>query len=347
MSLEELYKKYNFPGLDKFYQIVKKNGIDITKKELSQFIKKQFINQVYTKKSTPPKFIISYSPHTRIQMDIVDMTRYKSQNKGYSYLFFIIDIFTRKVYAYPLKSREKVEVETAFKEYIKETQPPETITSDNEGAFTSQSMDKIYDKYGIFHHAVDVGNHKALGVLDSAVKTLKGAIVKHMENDNNPHYLHIKDVVKAYNDTPHSGILDLTPDEVAQKGNEEIIQALNHKKYRENQQYKGQAFKKGDVVRVEKKKGTFNRAYDRVYGRNTHTIKEITMNHALLENNKTVSLRRLKRVEDAQLPNVAPVNEIKKAHTQKKADKIFKKEDLNKGNIIQNRTRGRRVQAVF
>ena len=35
MSLEELYKKYNFPGLDKFYQIVKKNGIDITKKELS------------------------------------------------------------------------------------------------------------------------------------------------------------------------------------------------------------------------------------------------------------------------------------------------------------------------
>ena len=54
---------------------------------------------------------------------------------------------------------------------------------------------------------VDVNDHKKLGIVDRAVRTLRGMINKYMVAYNTSEYIDVlNDIVQNYNNTYHSGI---------------------------------------------------------------------------------------------------------------------------------------------
>jgi hypothetical protein len=343
MNLEEIYLSYNYPGVKKLYQLQKLYGLNHTLKQVNEFIKSQPISQMYNRKVNKPSHIVAFHPDELILMDLIDMQKFSKQNKGYKYILLIIDIFTRKLSSFLLRNKTITEIYKAIKSFLNSHHNVHMITSDNEPAFMSKKIQDLLEAEQISHRAVDVGNHRALGAIDRAVLTIKRAIYKYMyDKDTLTYYKQLENIIDKYNETPHEGIDNLTPNQVHNHIQE--IQVLNHRKYRDNiENLPG--FKIGDIVRIEKLKQTFTRGYDRLYSKNTYRIIEIKDGHATLSNNVVYPLRRLKLVPTES--EHRDENKIKQAKQQHKQETQLKREDIKAYNIQPMRTRGKRVQAIF
>ena len=64
------------------------------------------------------------------QIDLVDMLKYYSINKGFKYLLTCIDVFSKYAWVKPIKSKEGDSVLTAFKEIMRVGRRPVNIQLD-------------------------------------------------------------------------------------------------------------------------------------------------------------------------------------------------------------------------
>ena len=115
--MEDIYKKFNYPSLAKFKEILKLNNIIVSNKDVKDFLNKQSINQVHkpvTNLKEQNKFIIALSPYEMLQIDLLDYQKYYQQNKGFKFILIAVDIFSRKAYASLLKNKTPESVLDGF-----------------------------------------------------------------------------------------------------------------------------------------------------------------------------------------------------------------------------------------
>lgn len=326
--MEEIYKKYNYPGQKKLYQLSKKAGLKLTLKQVDEFLKKQNVSQIFSKKVVQkPGHIVAFNPDERVQMDLIDMSNWSKKNKGYNWIFLFVDIFTRKTYAYLMKNKTENSIETTLNTFFK-THKPDVIVSDNETGFTSKLIEKIMNKNNVYHDTVEPQDHKALGVIDRAVQSIKNAIFKHMKDDNTATYINIlPDIIEGYNETPNQGILDLAPNEASNTEHIPELQVLNHQKDLINKKNRIK-FEVGDVVRIRKKQNPFARSYDEKYSDAQHTVTKVLEGgrYVELDDGQHISIRRLIKV--AKTEPRAQADVVTHAKVQNKARKKIAREHL-------------------
>ena len=90
-------------------------------------------------------------------------------------ILLIIDIFTRHLTAYSIKNRETNSIKEALNQYF-EKYHPTVVISDNEAAFSSAEIQKLFVKEEVISNMVTKGDHKALGVIDRVTRTIKEAL---------------------------------------------------------------------------------------------------------------------------------------------------------------------------
>ncbi len=230
MDIQEVYKKYNYPSKQKLYALTKLEGVKATLKEVQQFLDKQNAQQIFSRKiKQKAGHIVSFQPDERFQMDLVDMSNFSMKNQGYNWILMLVDVFNRKIYAYLLPNKNKESIFKALTQFF-EKHHPEIITSDNDTGFKSDLIRKLMEKNETINHMVEPNDHKALGIVDRAIQTIKNVIYKYMKQENTTSYSkELARIIKAYNDTPNSGILDIAPNAVeADKNNTDKLQILNH-----------------------------------------------------------------------------------------------------------------------
>jgi len=319
-SLRAIYEKYNYPGQAKLYQLAKKEGVKTTLKEVKSFLAEQKVAQVF--KPSPKKrgFIVAFHPKERVQMDLIDMTNYTRQNGGYGWILIIIDVFTRFIWTYVLPKKDVASVDATLSQFIT-SYHPEIVMSDNEASFKSRIVQELMKENDVEHTMVDVGDHKALGVIDRAVKTIKEAIYKYMTDKKTSRYIdQLPHIIHAYNETPNGGILDIAPAEADTKENTVALQIENHKKEAVNKKNRS-VFHVGDHVRIRNRKGTFERSYDEKYGEQ-FVIERIEGTKVILSNGETITKRRIVKVAAISEPE-PDVPEVK-PHAVRKARKSSK-----------------------
>ena len=108
-------------------------GNNFTMEDLSNELNKPVINKFKRK-----KVIVNHIDEIH-SCDLVDMQKYSRVNKRYKYIFTNIDIFSKYVYAFPLKSKTIIEIKSCFQKIFKERKP-KYIWSDQESAFFSKEM---------------------------------------------------------------------------------------------------------------------------------------------------------------------------------------------------------------
>ena len=64
--------------------------------------------------------IVSFNPFNLLQLDIFVMLKYERYNKGYGYIFCVIDVFSRKVWCYPMKKKSLVDTTKALKTFFED-----------------------------------------------------------------------------------------------------------------------------------------------------------------------------------------------------------------------------------
>ena len=220
MELQAALKKD--PGLKllsktKVYATLKDKGV--TRKQIEDYFNPRELTQVYAKPQRTAAFVIT-SPPRSFQIDIALMPKYKRANKGVERFFIAVDIISRKAFAYPLSSGSMVDVLAVYKVFVKDV-GDKIHKVEGDAFFDNKQFREVNKEHGIIvsthvakdDHTTPVGNR--LGIVDRCIRTIKNMLYKSMLEYNTDKWVdELRPLVRLYNNTPHSGIDDNTPNEV-------------------------------------------------------------------------------------------------------------------------------------
>jgi hypothetical protein len=240
----------------------------------------------------------------------------------------IIDIFSRKLWAYAIKNRNQESISAVLQQYI-DKYHPHIIISDNESSFISNATQKLFKTHSIHHVTAEPGDHKALGIVDAVSKTIKVKLYKYMKyHDTSKWKTSLETIIDQYNSTPHDGILGLTPDEATKPENFQKIFDYNLEKL---MKIKKQNIQPGDLIRVRERKKAFERAYDEKYGK-VGEVKSVDRKRATLMDDSTVALRRVRKIAEPDKNEIDTHNKKSEQEEHGRIEKKIKKEHLETAN---------------
>ena len=132
------------------------------------------------------------------------MQKYSKMNKGYKYIFTNIDIFSKYVWSFPLKSKSIKDIKPCFEKIFKQRKP-KYIWSDQESSFFSKEMLKFFEDNVIeIYHTYS--NLKAV-VIERFNRSLRELMMKSfVKNNNTVWYNILPKLIKTYNNRYHRAI---------------------------------------------------------------------------------------------------------------------------------------------
>ncbi len=334
-----VWKSVGFPGIVKLQKILREKNIHIKYKNLIEIINKQKtaqIHKTFKKKQKIIGHIISYAKNNKWQLDLSDMSAYSSKNRGYKYILLAIDIFSRKAFAEPLKTKSESDVTTAFIKMTKR-EKPESIMSDKGSEFISTEFKKLADDKYINLQTTEVGDHNALGIIDTLTRTLKNMTFKHFTESKSTNWIdNLQKMIDIYNNNPHSGLSDIKPNDV--ENNDQRIYDLNVDKALEMNNLKYD-IKTGDKVRI-RLKSFMRKGYEPKWSEDIYTVIQKFNVSVILNDGKRKKIVDIQKV-DPNEPQPTPepktnetVSEVKKYH---KKEMNFKKSGLDKNDILETK----------
>ena len=329
-----VWKEYNYPNVAKVYSLL--NG-KYKIKDIDQVLKDQNVKQLfYNKPDNDNGHNLAIGNDHKWQCDLCFMDKFGRTNKGYNYILLVIDVFSRFAWTIPLKTKNVSEVVLAF-ESIKEY--PSLLQSDNGSEFVGAAFQKMLKEHNVIHKTCLVGDHKFLGIVDRFTLTLKNIIYKNfIANDNTVWIDSIDSYVKAYNNTPHNGLDNFTPNEVR---NDTTINGLITQYNIE--ELKKQSKRITDIkedanVRIQIPKTKFTRGFNPKWSSEVYKIEKREGNKLYI-NGKKYNIKNIQVVNN-DVTNTS--HELKKALKEDKVKRALVKEGVDVSNIV---TRNKEAKA--
>ena len=332
-ELEKLYynPKYGFTSATKFYKTAKENNINITQKQINEFINNQAVTQIFKEQKRPKYFssIVADKIRDEYQMDIMIYDRYAFHK--YKYILVIIDIHSRYAEARAMTNRENTTIMDNIKNIFKIIGKPKIISSDNE--FNTIEFKKYCLENNIgakFSEPLEIQKNS---VVERFNKTLAGYIKKIREGLKIYDWpKHLDEIMTNYNNSYHRTIRN-TPYEIFfKKGkNKQDILIVPR------------TFKIKDKVRLRLKKKIFDKSDVLYFSKEIYIIDDIDEDdygttQYKLSNDKYYTGKNLIKVNDIIYYEPEGVNseEEKEFNETKKAvnlDKSLKKVGVSLDNI--------------
>ena len=130
--LAELAQRLGTPGAGKLYAAARRRGIRVTKEQVKRFVSTKGQKQLFRAYPASKGQTASESPSMRFQMDLVDM-RY-SPSRGNKNMLVLVNVYSRRVYAVPIKDKTPEAVAPALREMLGRLgSSPVVISSDAGG----------------------------------------------------------------------------------------------------------------------------------------------------------------------------------------------------------------------
>jgi hypothetical protein len=337
-TLKELYSEAGFPAAAKFSQFLKKEGIKISQEEVKKFLASQSSEQLHkvVKKTKNGKPITAPDPGIEIMIDLLDMTKFAKKNKGNNWILIASDVFSKKAYAEPVKSKEPKNVLIALKSVLAKTGNPEVISSDQGGEFKGVVGEYLAD-HKITHRTAPVGDHKRLGVIDNFSKRLKNTLYKSFTSTGETEWMgSLQKFMAGYNKTPNMNLCGDTPNEAEERPidttNCTVDRITRAKEKRSNTQAEKSPLQVGDLVRVKVQGNVFKKGYTQRWGTDIRTIEKKEGNWFILDDDSRVKAENLLKVQ-----KVAEEEAVKdvagEAQAEHKQATVLKSEDIKEENV--------------
>jgi hypothetical protein len=215
------------------------------------------------------------------EADLADLQDYASENDGYKYLLFVIDVFSRFAWVKPLKSKEAKNIIAAFKEILENEghRHPKRLRTDAGRDFTSAKFQQLMKSENINHFVTH--SEKQANYVERLIQTIKRKLFRHIVHHNNPRYIDdLPSLVDSYNKTFHSGIKS-EPYKVTETNERQLWWQMYwpKKPYKSRPGKRGGrkvkfAFKIGDKVRISYIRTAFVREYSARWSREIFKVSD-------------------------------------------------------------------------
>jgi transposase InsO family protein len=163
----EFYTNMNFFGRDKLYTILRKKYPEHpSRRQISEWLSKQEVNQLYHKSKGKAKKIKSSmtTPNTILAIDLVNMEKFEV--KKFKYLLNGIDMGSRYIYSVAMKNKTDVETLKAFKKIYTQSKV-RAIRSDNGSEFINNKFVNCLEKNDIKQILSEAGAPQSNGMIKS------------------------------------------------------------------------------------------------------------------------------------------------------------------------------------
>lgn len=192
--MKALYKQYPFRSAKKLLPLALKHGI--SKYEVMKFLNTLPKDIKFTKQRQ--MMLPIYSEHKgAYQFDTLVQTN-KAKPR---YFIIFINVNSRKLYAYPMSSKDSKSVKQVLEKFINDNNNVTSLTSDQDKAYLSHSITNLLLEHNIDHQTTLKNDHNRLGIINRAIKTLRDL------NDKRDFTIaSMNKAVNAYNNTVHSSI---------------------------------------------------------------------------------------------------------------------------------------------
>lgn len=203
------------------------------------------------------------------QADLCDMQGFNE--RGYRYILTVINCFSKKAYATPLKTKAGLEVTKALKPIFLKNKV-NNFQTDHGREFYNTHCIKLYEKYGINHYSSFTD--KKASIVERFNRTLKGLMWREFTSVGNYKWVSLlPKLIERYNNTVHR-TTGMKPNKVNKHNEKRVLQAINTATYRRKVPLK-QKFSVNDSVRVSKYKHIFRKGYLPSWSNEIFTIHRV------------------------------------------------------------------------
>ena len=105
------------------------------------------------RRNFPRRKVIIKGLHETFQADLVDMQLYTRENSGFKYILTVIDTFSKKAWAVPIKNKDGVSVANAFESILKKNQVCNNLCTDRGKGFYCAPFQTLMRKFNIHHYS--------------------------------------------------------------------------------------------------------------------------------------------------------------------------------------------------
>ena len=263
----------SFTSKNKLFKAAKNVNREVNKKDVSKWLDKQDIVSVHKpvvtnfKRST----ILTNGIGDLFEADLMDMSNVSKFNDKINFVLLVIDAFSKKLWAHPLRSKNAKDVLEGFQKIIEKSGTPVRIRTDSGTEFKNQLVQNFFNENKIKHYVAH--NEKKAAIVERVIRTIKKKINRFFSyNETNRYVNELQNMIDSYNDTFHRSIKS-APNKVNKNNEREIWKRLYLKTF--TKAIKPIKFKIGDKVRISRLRTTFPRGYYEGYTQEYFLIKKI------------------------------------------------------------------------
>ena len=277
MDFKKLYTDSKFPGSfsgkKRFIKSIRSKDPSIKINDIEKALRSIDSYSLHKPLQKPKLYRRIYSKgiNYQFQIDLIDMTKFENENDGYRWFITIIDIFSKKAWAFKMKRKSGKAILEVMEPFLEEN-TPKKIEFDQGKEFYNRPFLKLLKRLKIVYFSVYSDNKCA--IVERFNRTLKTRMYRSFTARGNQRWIDIlQDLVDGYNDSIHSSI-GFKPNEV-NKRNEHLVRKKLYPKVIKEKKYTKAAFKIGDTVRLAGKKTAFQKGYEQTYSYEVFEVYEI------------------------------------------------------------------------
>ncbi len=257
-------------GVDRFRKAAK-----VSRKEAEIFL--QGLDEYTVNKDNRKRFkrnrIIVDNLQQQFQMDLADMSLYKAENDGITFLLVVIDCFSKLASVQPIKSKTGAEVLAGLKKVFRELGEPQKLQCDKGKEFYNRTVRDYCKEHDITLFSSENADIKC-SMAENLIRTLKSRIWRLFRHRVSTRYVDkLQDFVHAYNHSEHSSI-QMRPIDVKQTNSLKVFNQL-YKELLDHQPHRRPLYKVGEAVRIAKDKGKFEKGYEQRFQEEIFIIDKV------------------------------------------------------------------------
>lgn len=212
-------------------------------------------------------------------IDLMDMIKFSDVNKGYKYIFVVIDTFSKKLWLEAMKTKTGIETAKVFREIIEKARKenhkqPNLIHADKGREFVNKDFSKVLSEFNI--NMYHTQNLEKSSIAERVIRTIKQKLrILFETNHEKIWYNKLPTICVEYNNSYHRSIKTF-PNAVNKKNKQEVFNNLFSLEQLAPQRIK---FKIGDRVRITQHKAAFTNKFSNNWTREIFVVSNVKLTH--------------------------------------------------------------------
>ena len=280
--MELLNKLYYDPSYPASYSGVEKIATathgTITRKNVVDWLKSQDaynLHRPYRKKYLRANYNVDNIDDVW-EADLVDLQSLKAENDNYAFLLVVIDVLSKYTWVEPLRNKTATEVKNAFERILQRSDKrvPITLQTDKGKEFLGVNFQNFLRNREISFRVSRDPVVKA-AIVERFNRTLKERMWRFFTHQNTHRYIDVlQKLVSAYNNARHSSI-NMCPSKDTLYNAAEAHRNIQRRFSKIKKPVKKPKYRAGDLVRVSRARGVFEKGYEVGWSEELFVIKRV------------------------------------------------------------------------